>query len=346
MTIQDDIEVVDQATVHKLAFVQALLKQKELAFTGTREKVRARCIIYLNRGELLIEELKLLLESLDLWGNQRIRLIRIPDPILLTLTDCASIEATVQKAGFESIYQKDMPVVIGGELLPISIRYEDDGNHRFLTLIAGKIQEDLSPIIGLPDIPYTTVAALLQQIDIPDSNIIYKPYRLEHSKIISFAQIDLDSGHGILSVKSSLSAGNHKTKYEEFHNTFAALFDLGSANRVYLTKATSNIDSKTHSYKVVLNKHSFRDNDGSRVKMEGATPKSDVRQNTRQSATRSLYAGVNTGEYCDCYWQHDSDLDEDVHTSIYGSQGEIVFRGQASEESIRNVLQRIRDINN
>ena len=98
MPTQEDIELIEQATLHKLAFVQAFLRRKKLAFSGAREIVRARCITYLDNGEISADELKALLESLDLWGNQRIRLVRIPDHELEALQD-ANFGSVCDSAG-------------------------------------------------------------------------------------------------------------------------------------------------------------------------------------------------------------------------------------------------------
>ena len=82
------------------------------------------------------------------------------------------------------------------------------------------------------------------------------------------------------------------------------------------------------------------------MRMEVSNNQDDVRQHPKLLQARGLFAGDDSGDYCDCYWKPHDLLTEKVHTCIYGSHGEIAFRGQASEGSIRYVLQRIRHLNN
>src|SRR5579871_2707266 len=141
--------------------------------------VRARCINHLDKGELNVDELRGLLESLDLWGNQRIRLIRVPDADLKNLQDANSVQCAIQQAGFEEIFQQELPLIVEAQVSPISIRYKEEDGMRFLTMIAGKIQEDWVPVDSLPELPYETVAALLEQADIPDNNVVFRPFKLQ-----------------------------------------------------------------------------------------------------------------------------------------------------------------------
>ncbi len=346
MATQEEIELVDQATLHKLAFVQALLKRKEFAFSGTREIVRARCLTHLDNGELNADELKSLLESLDLWGNQRIRLLHVPDGALQMFQDTASVELAIQQAGFTGIYQQEIPLIVEAQVSPISIRYSEVEGVRTLTLIAGKIQEEWVPVETLPELTYESVAALLQQADIPDNNVVFRPFKLQRRKIVSFAEIDLDSGHGLLSVKSTQTAGSYKSKFEEFCWAFDPLLCVSNVDTVYLTKAISRVDDPGLQDHLDLPRQYLRDEQGARMRMEASSGQGDVRQHPKLRQARACFTGDDSGDYCVCYWNPDGLLTEKVHTCIYGSHGEVAFRGQAGEESIRYVLQRIRQLNN
>ena len=211
------------------------------------------------------------------------------------------VQCAIQQAGFEDIFQQELPLIVEPQVSPISssaIKRED--GLRFLTLIAGKIHEDWVQVDSLPELDYASVAALLTQTDDQDTSIVYRPFRLQRRKIVSFAEIDLNSGHGIISVKSTQVAGNYKSKFEEFCWAFDDLLRLSDAEKLHLIRAISHVDNPAHQAYLHLPRHYLRGDQGERMRMEASSGQGDVRQHTKLQQARNIFNAEDAGDYCDC----------------------------------------------
>lgn len=346
MTADELDELINQVTLHKLEFLQRLFSLKELGRFANREDARKMCREHCANGALCVEELKALLEALDTWGNQRIRLIRVPENDIRLFTDSAATQAAATKARLGHIFDQDMPIVVAEQVSAISIRYKEENGKRILLLVAGKIKEETVPVAELPVLSGEMVAHLpiLQGHSL--DGVTFYPLRLERQKIISFAEIDLDSGHGVLSVKTFAAAGSYKSKYQEFCEAFEPFLCLSTVTRTYPRVAVYQILRDPDIAKVNIPQGVLRTDAGNRLSMKMARSRQDIRTDEAFSETLQQSDWSHAGDYCECYWQPDGVLKEEVHTHIYGAHGEVTFRGQLREESVNHVLQRIRSLNN
>ncbi len=327
-------QLVEQVTLHKLEFVRAFLKEKNLPHVGKRADIRQTCLDLLENDGLDFEELKGFLEPLELWGSQRIRLLRLPLEVLSGFQTGEDIQARLNRVSMGSIWQEEIPLLIPTEISPLAVRFRDDSGRKTLTLIAGKIREIW---LSQPDIPITESA------DHP--GIIYRPFKREFQKALSFAEIELNSGHTMISVSLMKNATTgYITEFEEFSDCFSEVLSFEIGARIDLRNAVRNIYSATNA-DILIHDQRNRSDFGGIASFRSHNRNYDVRQDPQLHVAKENLGEQADGEFCNCYWQTTPELAEMVHTALYAAQGEVSFYGQLREESVRHVLQRIEHIN-
>jgi hypothetical protein len=93
--------LIEQITLRKLDYSREFLDERSLPHSGKREKLRDRMVHAVREAAIDPSELRTLLDELDTWGNQRIRLLSLPSDVICAYATAKQVEARAREAELE-----------------------------------------------------------------------------------------------------------------------------------------------------------------------------------------------------------------------------------------------------
>lgn len=327
---RDDLEEsVDQLTLHRLDHVRALLAEYDVpGRSGTRENVRRVMVDAIRQEVVPRRRVLALLDELDAWGNQRILLRRFDVDHLAHLATEKKVMTLLAAQGLATLVDWPIPLVPLPELTPVRIEYRLVKGGARLRLFAARTRIREIAVRGVEPRP-----------DEVDPFLVYRPYRIERTKAVTHAEVDLRSGVTWLSVAHSLQAKIMREDIASFIEIFNGVLNFAVARPVNLypvTKAIPDLPRADVRWVSTYDRTSV----GGRIAMSSQSARDDIRSDPDLERARSS-AGVNRNDQANCYWQQGVTLQEEVHTHIYADTAEITVFGNVREESVRHVLHRI-----
>jgi hypothetical protein len=326
-------QIVEQITLRKLVYAREFLKKHGHPYSGSREKVRERLAGVLDRKPELTPELHSLLDELDVWGTQRLRLAVLPQSVLEGLGSEAKVRQRVEDAGMSDLLDGRIALVPPEATTPMAISYKETSEGRFLTLIAAKTRNVFIPMLGIPDVTFEE-----------HPGVVFKPYKEETQKAVDFAEINLESGFTVSSTTLVKSGFSFRAEFGEFYEVFSSLMPLDDAQPVVLYNATHNIRERLPQTEVRIRARKARTSVGGVIGMSSHTSKVDMRADPELLRTEDGLLNAPCA-HCNCYWEPVNGLEEIVHTHIFAPEGEISIMAQVKENSARYVLRRILALN-
>ena len=327
----DDVTraLVEQVTQRKLKFAQQLLEDKKLPHTGDRQRTRDRLYRAIENKAIHRDQLQLLLEELDAWGDQRLRILRFHTQALADYRTPQQIEDKALKSGMKHLVRGEVALIPPDELTPMSIDYFiNDDSHLCLRLVAAKTRRTME---HQPDIP--------PKYDDDYPGVIFVPYKEETQKAVYFAEINLENGWTIVSVARTRHFSQYDVDYEAFFNLFASFIMLQHAGAVDLWRANSQICQLLPTEVRLVGRQS-KTHQGGTIENRSHHASADMRLDPEHTLNHAA-----PGVHCNCYWECQGRLAETVHTHIYAPKGDITILGQITENSARYVLRRILELN-
>jgi hypothetical protein len=138
MLDQESLNVIEQLTLRKLVYARDFLSSSRISYYGTRAQIRQRLIDSLVSERINIASLKALPDELDLWGDQRVRLSRISRDVLADFSSSEAVRRKIDEAGLSDLLDGTISLEPPTDLTPMRISYEENGEGRWLKLIAAK----------------------------------------------------------------------------------------------------------------------------------------------------------------------------------------------------------------
>ena len=326
--------LVLQLTTFRISYAQELLHDKGLAYSGSVAKVRERLHDALQSGVVTDDDILGLLAPLETWGKQCIRCVTMPLHLLAELQTAEQVRAKAASIGWEPLINRELPLDPGRDLEVHSVRFKEAGGRRTLTLLGAKMRVFERAVNNIDPIH-----------DEQDPNILYKPYRIERQKSLTFAEIDLQTGETLLSTRKSGYGMKHETEFQEFTLLANPFVHLGSSQRTDFCLACNRIPNETGLDETCLPHHALSDDQGGELGAKSSGKRVDFRTHPNLQQAFATLGNDAPGNFCNAFWLVRDGLVEEVHASIWGTLGEVVIHTQASEESIRHVLQRVRSLN-
>jgi len=329
----ESLSIIEQLTLLKLEYAREFLTAHGQMRSGERETVRLRLIELLESEPKLKAELRALLDELDAWGNQRVRLRVFPKELLTNFESRRAVNKIADTVGMSDLLDKKVALVPPETLTPMSISYEERDESRFLRLVAARTRILLTPEPETQEITFQEYPG-----------IVFRPFRKETHKAVHFAEINLKTGHAIISSPTIRPGFAYTPDFEEFYMAFNSLISLGQADHLPLYQATHNIRHTLNISEVRIRARKARTNVGGTVSLTSYAPEADMRSDAQLlGAEKSLHNAPYS--FCNCYWEATNGLTETVHTHVLAPEGEVLIMGQVREQSARHVLQRIYSIN-
>lgn len=333
MSDGETLQIIEQITLRNLVYARKFLASHKQACSGNREKVRERLIKVLKQKPHLKINLRSLLEELDAWGAQRIRLGTLPQSVLADFASERSVRKKSADAGMSDLLDGSITLVPPLTMTPMAITYKENGEGRLLTLIAAKTRNLLQSVPSVPDITLDNYPG-----------VVFKPFKEETQKAVYFAEINLNSGFAIISSTLVKAGFTFNGEFGEFYTAFKPLIPLDKAVQIELFNATRNIRQKLDPQEVRIRARRARTSVGGTIGMTSHKAKSDMRADPELLQT-DIDLSHAPCAHCNCYWEPKNGLQETVHTHVLAPEGEISIMGQVLEQSVRYVLRRILAVN-
>ncbi|HEX2210870.1 MAG TPA: hypothetical protein VHG93_24515 [Longimicrobium sp.] len=347
-------EMIHQLTLRKLAYARKLLGAHGQSVSGTRDALTERLLRAVDAGAIPPAEIHGLLNELDAWGNQRVRLGTIHRRELRDFRDTGAVRARIRDAGLddELLGRDEVALVPPETLSPMGVQLLEGTGTRILRLLAAKIRVIDTPLRDAREIPVAEIPQKLrprvaaeadaQAPGATAAEIIYKPYRRERQKAVSFAEIDLDTGVSVISTTLLRQGMNYTAEFGELFAVFGQLLPLAEMEAQELYDAVRRIRELPRD-EVLIYSRQQRTNVGGTMEVRSFSPKVDVRTDAELETAAAALRNAE-GFHCNCRWLALGDLTEEVHTHILSPTGEVSVLGQVTENSVRHVLRRIRSI--
>jgi len=329
----ESLTIIEQLTLLKLEYAREFLTAHEQPRSGERETVRLRLIELLEADPSLKKELRALLDELDAWGNQRVRLRHLPAELLVGFDSRQGVKKKAAAAGMSELLDRDIDLVPPEKLTPMSLSYAERDGTKFLRLVAAKTLVLLTPEPDTEEVTFKEYPG-----------IVFRPFRKETHKAVNFAEISLTTGHTIISSPLLRPGFAFTSDFEEFYAAFNPLISLRRAAQLSLYDATNNIRHALKRSEVRIRARRARTNIGGTVTISSQGPEADVRSDVQLLKAENAVRNARH-PFCNCYWEAAEGLPETVHTHVLATEGEVVIMGQVREKSARYVLQRIHAIN-
>ncbi|MBA4158034.1 MAG: hypothetical protein H0X65_11225 [Gemmatimonadetes bacterium] len=333
-------ELISQLSHRKLAFVRRLLRAHEVPVSGTRDKLVERLNDAVDEGQITPDAILALLNELDAWGKQRVKLARFEPRFLNPYRNEAEVRARLREAGMEHLLGREgIDLNPPKVLTPMRIGYVHRDGKRLLQIVAAKTRFVDRPETDLPELNVEGVAVAEGEIV---DGIVYKPFRRERQKVISFAEVDLGTGFVMISTTLKYRV-NYRPEFDELLALVEGVVPLRSANPILLFRAVHEIKQLSHDEVRIYSRKAESPTGGS-VDLRSHSSKTDLRLDPALLRADNLF-GNEDCVHCNCRWQPGSELVEEVHTHVFAPAGEVSVLGQVTEASARHVLQRIRALN-
>jgi hypothetical protein len=326
------LDVIEQLTLRKLEYPRQLLKSSDIPHSGVRSKVRERLIEAIEKNHVTVSDLQTLLEELDAWGDQRIRVGRLPTGILTNFQSLNSVSNAAARVGMGDLLDGEMALIAPLELTPVKIFYEEGAGQRRLRLLAAKTRQIMLPQPEIPD-----------HIDQQYPDVIFRPFKVETQKALAFAEIDLVTGLTFISTTLLRQGQGYTAEFGEFIAAFQPLIALQEIDLVHFYEATHRIRQLPPT-EVRLVAREARTSVGGKIYFRSHSSRADMRTDPELNQSQAALPSAPSS-HCNCFWEPINGLEERVHTHIYGPEGEVSIFGQVREASVRYVLQRILSIN-
>ena len=323
--------IIEQVTLRKLQYVRDTLSRSGKPSSGTRSAIRERLTTAVDDGSIPLAELEALLDELDTWGDQRIRIVRMPRDWQQQVRTQQDFTTRVAEAGMDALIGGDVALVPPDQMTAMRIEV-DAADGLIVRLYAAKTRKYM---IEQKDIP--------QKTDAEYPEVIFKPFREEHQKAVGFAEIDFADAVGIVSVPILRRGNAYQAEFEEFYSAFEPLLRLDEMTPHGLLTANGKIRRLSGS-EVTLIANKRRTPSGGELATSSNSMRSDYRSDPELMAADDLRPDAPRF-FCNCYWNVGNGLGEAVHTHISADNGEVTVLGQVRKESVEHVLRRIRELN-
>lgn len=312
--------IIDLLLSHSNRKLQEFLKSKNLAFSGDSSKLKERLVSNYDLGKISDNELTILLDELEEYGNQQIYLYKVPNAVLNQLRDEDFVINVLEKNNLSDLYNSYHPLSLPETPEIIYIVYDED----WLKIRWGVKKEDL----GIP---------LDKKITEDGREYLLRKYLITKIRDITLFQVSLITGEAELLIHKSADA-DYDQEQNEYLNQIYNIFGWDPLDPIELNHAIGNIDN---SGEVNTRKRGVKTPKGSDITV--GSPSKDVSINEDEDADNATNVPMGMRTLGHFYWlpeKSDSKLENKLYTRMYSNR--FAIYGERSEEEVNHVIKRIR----
>lgn len=334
---QTDVDLLlHYLSAHKMEFVQAFLRERQLPYSFTKAGLVERLREYLQNGHLRFEELVELLNKIEGWGNQQVYLYQAPGPLSRAWRDIHAVRRILGRTGYGNLLNNPLPLVMPEETTLSSVEWTEN-RVRFLWIEKRYWKERATEEDRRQPIAATTAGALSEEI-------IWQAYRVRIVRGLVAFDWDTISGKAMLLIQRLPSGSGYVSVREQFEHELQQLFAIDSFERIRVSSALRRLEQRDETRKHYMK---FESDNRSHIAVTSPSANHDVfADDPVVERTRKALADEASGLLGRFYWKPVAGkLSREVYTYIYGEQDDdqrVGILAEHLESDVRYVLSRIR----
>lgn len=319
-SLSDAEKLLDLLLMHRMSWVQAFLRERELPFSGERQRLRTRLCAYVADGSVTVDDLVGLLEEIEGWGNQHIYLYTLDDTLLRTLENETKVREALGRSRCSKLFNRRLPLVLPDKLTLSSVFWTRQ-RLRFVW------------------VEKRTWRERLREEDRKDGDMEYDAYRRKESRGLVAFDCDLVAGNAELLIQRLPSGNRYLEQKQRFEKELQQFVDLSHLQEFRISAGIRKIDEAKN-----IRKRStqLQTPQGSRIVLTSKSRTEDAYRDPTIRRAREAVGHNAAGRLGNFYWPaHNGQLRE-IHVKLYAQDQRIGIFGECSQEEVKNVLSSVR----
>jgi hypothetical protein len=319
---EGEIELVlNYLLSHRKAFTQEFLRERDLPFSGTKERLRERLEGYLGDGRLEAADLVRLLNEIEGWGNQHIYLYKASGRLIEPWLEEDAARKRLANLGLAHLFNRQRPLVLPEEITLSSIEWTSE-RVRFVWVEKRRWEERVS------------------EEDIEEEGVVWRAYRINVSRGLIAFDWDLVSGHAMLMIQRLPKGTKYHHIRDQFEEELEPIVGLGQFERVRVSRTIQRIEE---SGEVRRRQLAYQTRRGGKATLTSAGRSRDIFADPNLERAGQALRGETAGLLGNFYWLPvQGKLGRELHGKLYASDQRVGIFGEHQEQDVRYVLFRIR----
>ena len=331
--------LIDLVLALKKTYIQDFLRQRELPVSGTKPDLRDRLQEALDAGDVTYEGVVHFLDSVAPWGKQHVILYNGPWSDLQLWKDGERLRQHLENHGVGDLYNSHLPLVLPEELTLSSIMHSD-GTLRITAVQKREYTERMPEHDERRQTENGTLITL-------------RAYAHHLSRMLVAFEWNLNANTAMLQITQLSSNTHYEDVAEEFFGLIGHWLDITQFSPVDIRQAIRNLHELEEDGSPEARSHGihYRTLRGRGISASSPSPRDSVLGETVIDDAMSSVRDKGVGHLGNFYWLPGKQpgpvinpLKSDVHMFIVGDKSRINFPTPNSEEVVRYVLHRVREL--
>lgn len=331
--------LIDFVLALRKSHLQDFLKQVELPKSGTKQDLRDRLQEALDGGDLTYERLVDFLDSVAPWGKQHVFLYDGPRNDVRAWKDPDHTERLLKQHRLGKLFNATLPLILPEKLTLSSVTHAD-GRLR-VTAIAKRDYTERTPE---HDEEKETEGG---------ERITLKAYMHRLTRTLAALEWDLNANVAMLQITQLQEDGDYEKLAEQFSQLVKPWLDIKTFVAVDLRPVIRTLPEIEKNGQAEARSHGihYRSPRGRRVSAHSPSPRDSVRGERFLDDAMDSVRENGVGQLGNFYWLPNikpgpavNPLTGDVHVIIVGAKSRVNFPTPNTEEVVRYVLHRVREL--
>ena len=331
--------LIDFVLALRKSHVQDFLKQVELAKSGTKQDLRERVQEALDEGDLTYDILVNFLDSVVPWGKQHVFLYQGPRGDVQEWKDPDHTQRLLKQHRLGMLFNARLPLILP-ETLTLSSVTHGDGRLR-LTAVEKREYTERTPE---HDENKTTQGG---------ERISLKAYVHHLTRTLAAFDWDLNANVAMLQITQLQMEGDYEKVAEQFFRLVKPWLDIKQFSAVDLRPVIRMLPEIEKNGQAEARSHGihYRSPRGRRVSAHSPSPRDSVRGERFIDDAMDSVRKNGVGHLGNFYWLANikpglavNPLTGDVHVIIVGAKSRVNFPTPNTEDVVRYVLHRVREL--
>ncbi len=338
-TTEEREALVDFVLALRKSHVQDFLKRVDLPMSGTKPELRSRLQEALKDGDLAYERLVDFLDSVVPWGKQHVFLYEGPRGDMQVWKDSGHIQGLLKQHRLGRLFNARLPLVFPEMLTLSSVTYSD-----------GRLR-----ISAVQKREYTerTPEHDEEKETVDSERVTLKAYVHHVTRTLAVFEWDLNANVAMLQITQLQQDGDYEKVAEEFFRLVSPWLDIkqfGALDLRPVIRKLHEIEGNGHAEARSHGIH-YQSVRGRRISAHSPSPRDSVLGEAFIDNAMENVRKHSVGHLGNFYWLPEikqgavaNPLKGDVRVVVVGAKSRVNFPTPNTEDEVRYVLHRVREL--
>lgn len=305
---------------HKKEYIQNFLKQKGLHYSYAKPILKEKIKEWIEKGTLDQEELIVLLDRIEEYGNQHVYLYINTSNYIKHLKKENFVKGRLEKLGLDKLYNKSKPLLVPDSPTVATIIHNEH-------------------VLKIKWVEKRRWNELLKEEIIGDKLI--RTYQIHTTRGVTIFRVDLITGDADLLIQKLPRGTNYAEVKERYENEIRKILDLDTFSLLNIKSSVRKIE---HSGEVERRQTNFETVAGGKISFKSRSRGADYTTDPSLRNARHALGERVSGLLGNFYWlpKDGNPLNRKIHTHVYGWDSRVGIFGECSEKEVNYVLSRVR----